>query len=88
MSAPRTARARARAALTAEIVAVARRHLAESGPVELSLRAIARELEMSSSAIYRYFESRDALLTRLIVDAYDEIGAAASATSAAAPISS
>ena len=31
---------------------------------------------MASSAIYRYFPSRDALLTRLIIDAYDALGAA------------
>ena len=32
---------------------------------------------MVSSAIYRYFPSRDALLTQLIVEAYDSVGAAA-----------
>ena len=31
---------------------------------------------MASSALYRYFPSRDELLTRLIVDAYDSLGAA------------
>ncbi len=34
---------------------------------------------MASSAVYRYVASRDDLLTRLIVDAYDSIGAAAEA---------
>jgi AcrR family transcriptional regulator len=33
-------------------------------PPSLSLRAIARDLGMVSSAIYRYFASRDELLTR------------------------
>jgi len=42
----------------------------------LSLRAIARDLNMASSAIYRYFPGRDELLTALIVDAYDDFGAA------------
>jgi AcrR family transcriptional regulator len=74
MSAPMTARARARAELTAEIKATARRHLAEVGAPALSLRAVARELGMASSALYRYFESRDALLTALIVDAFDAVG--------------
>ncbi|MGY6499980.1 MAG: TetR/AcrR family transcriptional regulator [Acidimicrobiales bacterium] len=83
MSAPRTARERARAELTAEILAAAHRHLASVGPTDLSLRAIARELEMASSAIYRYFESRDALLTALIIDAYDDLGAAAETAEAA-----
>ncbi len=43
----------------------------------MSLRAVAREMGMSSSAIYRYFPSRDALLTQLIIDAYNAIGEAA-----------
>lgn len=73
-NASRTARDRARAELTAEITTTARRHLAEHGPVALSLRAVARELGMASSALYRYFPSRDALLTQLIVDAYDDLG--------------
>lgn len=76
-SAPATARARARAALTEEIKATARRQLAEVGAPALSLRAVARELGMVSSAVYRYFPSRDALLTALIVDAFDSVGAEA-----------
>jgi AcrR family transcriptional regulator len=40
---------------------------------------------MASSAVYRYFPSRDDLLTALIVDAYDALGAAAEETEAAAP---
>jgi AcrR family transcriptional regulator len=67
-------RERARAELIGEIKASARRQLAASGASELSLRAIARELEMASSAIYRYFPSRDDLLTALIIDAYDAVG--------------
>lgn len=74
-SAPRTARERARAELTAEIVETARLHLATEGAAGLSLRAVARDLGMVSSAVYRYFPSRDDLLTRLIIDAYDALGA-------------
>lgn len=74
-----TARARARAAIEAEIRDVARSHLADVGPNGLSLRAIARDLDMVSSAIYRYVPSRDALLTQLIVDAYRSVGATARA---------
>ena len=70
-------RARVRAELTAEIRAEARRQLAEDGAPGLSLRAVTRSLGMASSAIYRYFPSRDDLLTALIVDAYDAVGAAA-----------
>jgi AcrR family transcriptional regulator len=72
-----TARDRARAELTEEIKAVARRHLAEQGSAALSLRAVAREVGMVSSAVYRYFPSRDDLLTALIIDAYDAVGSAA-----------
>jgi AcrR family transcriptional regulator len=59
-----------------EIKAVARRQLATEG-ANLSLRAIARELGMVSSALYRYFAGRDDLLTALIRDAYRELGDAA-----------
>ena len=78
-SAPRTARQIARAELTKAITDAARRQLAEVGPSALSLRAVARELGMASSAVYRYVASRDELLTILIIDTYDAIGEAAEA---------
>jgi AcrR family transcriptional regulator len=84
-SAPRTARERARAEITEEILKAARGYLATDGAPALSLRAIARDLGMASSALYRYFGSRDELLTRLIIDAYDSLGTAAEAGEAAAP---
>src|SRR5215469_135252 len=68
---------RARAEITSEILDAGRRHLATDGAAGLSLRAIARELGMASSAVYRYVASRDELLTRLIIGAYDALGAAA-----------
>jgi AcrR family transcriptional regulator len=71
-----TARARARAELTREILEAARRQLAEVGAAGLSLRAVARELGLVSSALYRYYPSRDELLTALIIEAYDAVGAA------------
>jgi AcrR family transcriptional regulator len=77
MNAGRTARERARAELTQEIKDEARRQLGVAGADGLSLRAVARELGMVSSALYRYFPSRDELLTALIIDAYDSVGAAA-----------
>src|ERR1700685_3333133 len=76
-NAPRTARERARAELSREIKEGARRQLAATGADGVSLRAVARELGMASSALYRYFPSRDDLLTALIIDAYDAIGEAA-----------
>ncbi|HEV3168811.1 MAG TPA: TetR/AcrR family transcriptional regulator [Actinocrinis sp.] len=63
-------RARVRAEMTEEIKRVALRHLATDGTA-LSLRAVARDLGMVSSALYRYFANRDELLTALIVDAYN-----------------
>ncbi|MFJ4098863.1 TetR/AcrR family transcriptional regulator [Amycolatopsis japonica] len=79
MAATQTARERARAELTREIKDEARRQLAEVGALGLSLRAVARELGMVSSALYRYFSSREELLTALIVDAYNAVGEAAEA---------
>jgi AcrR family transcriptional regulator len=77
VSAPRTARARVRAQLTEEILAAAHQEMAEHGAAGLSLRAVARRLEMVPSAVYRYFPNRDALLTALIVDAYLALAGAA-----------
>jgi AcrR family transcriptional regulator len=72
-----SARERVRAEVTAEITDTARRQLAEVGAAALSLRAVARDVGMVSSAVYRYFPSRDDLLTRLIIDGYDALGVAA-----------
>jgi len=78
-TAPRTARDFARIELTRAILAAARAQLAAVGPGELSLRAVARELGMASSAVYRYFPSRDHLITALLVECYNESGAAVEA---------
>jgi len=82
---PRTARARARIEITAEILRTGREHLAEEGAAALSLRAIARDLGMVSSAVYRYVPSRDALLTLLIIDAYNSLGEAVESAEAKVP---
>ena len=78
-------RARVRAELTAEIKRLARLQVERDGAATLSLRAIARELGMASSAIYRYYPSRDELLTALWVDAYNGLGEAAELADAAVP---
>ncbi|MEU6242625.1 TetR/AcrR family transcriptional regulator [Streptomyces sp. NPDC047024] len=85
MSSTQGARARARTEVTAAIKDEARRQLAAEGAAKLSLRAVARELGMVSSALYRYFPSRDDLLTALIIDAYDSLGEAAETAHAALP---
>jgi AcrR family transcriptional regulator len=65
-----------------EIKAVARRQLAAEG-ASLSVRAVAKEIGMVSSAMYRYFASRDELLTALIIDAYNSLGEASELADAA-----
>lgn len=65
-----------------EIKAVARQHLTAEG-ANLSLRAVARDMGMVSSALYRYFASRDDLLTALILDGYNALGEAVEAADAA-----
>lgn len=59
--------------MTAEILAVARAHLADEGAAALSLRSVARDLELAPSALYRYFDGRDALLSTLIMAAYESL---------------
>ena len=73
MPAARTARDRVRDEVTKEILAVATAHLARDGAAALSLRSIARDLEMAPSALYRYFDGRDALLSALILGAYTSL---------------
>lgn len=70
-----TARDQARSHVVAQVLSAAGRQLSNAGAGSLSLRAIARELGIASSAIYRYVPSRDALLTLLIVQGYDDLGA-------------
>ena len=72
-------RERFRAQVRDEVKRAALRQLAESGPQGLSLNAIAKELGVSGPALYRYFAGRDALLTELIIDAYDDLADALAA---------
>ena len=78
-------RERARAEITSEIVRAGREQLATDGAAALSLRGVARELGMVSSAVYRYVASRDELLTLLIIEAYDALGAAVEAAAVPVP---
>lgn len=80
---PGETRAESRARIEREIVTAGRRQLAEVGAAGLSLREVAREIGMVSSAVYRYVESRDELLTRLIIEAYDELGSSVERAAAA-----
>ncbi len=78
-------RARNRAAIEEEILVVATGHLAQWGAAALSLRAVARDLGLAPSALYRYVASRDDLLTLLIVRAYEDLGDAVDAALEAGP---
>ena len=66
----------------ADILRIAHQQLATGGSAALSLRAIARELGLVSSAIYRYVPSRDELLTLLIEESYNAFGDAVGAAEA------
>ena len=82
-------RAARRREMDAAIRAAARAQLVERGAAALSLREVARSLGVASSAVYRYVDSRDALLTMLLVDAYTGLADAVDATlatAAAAPV--
>ncbi len=74
-----TPREQARERTLADITRIGREHLAAHGAAGLSLRAVARDLGVVSSAVYRYVPSRDDLLTLLVVDAYTEMGDAVQA---------
>ncbi len=84
-----SARERARAQMIAQILTVAGEHLTLHGAAGLSLRAVARDVGLVSSAVYRYIPSRDDLLTRLLIHGYDQLGdtleAVASASAGQSP---
>src|SRR3954468_126132 len=77
-NAPRPAprREKARAATIEEIKRTALVLMREHGTADLKFADIARAMDMTPPALYRYFADRDALLGELIADAYDELGAA------------
>ncbi|HKI42065.1 MAG TPA: TetR/AcrR family transcriptional regulator [Mycobacterium sp.] len=66
-------RQESREQIEARIVELGRRQLVDRGAAGLSVRAIARDLGLVSSAVYRYVSSRDELLTLLLVDAYSDL---------------
>lgn len=80
----RTARQRVRQEIAQEILAAARAQLASNGAAGLSLRSVARELDMVPSALYRYFPGRDALLGALILAAYESLAGEAEQAAAQA----
>lgn len=73
--AARSPRERYRDQVREEIKAHAWDQVAAAGAVALSLNAIARQMGISGPALYRYFRSRDDLITELILDAYRDLSA-------------
>jgi AcrR family transcriptional regulator len=69
-------RERARANTVAEIKAAALSQIAASGGGSLSIRGVARAIDMSPAGLYRYYDGLDALLTELITDAYTDLAVA------------
>ncbi|NSW50948.1 MAG: TetR/AcrR family transcriptional regulator [Anaerolineae bacterium] len=59
-----------REATIEEIKNLAWEQMRQMGPANLSLRQITQQMRMSSAAIFRYFENREALLDALTLDAY------------------
>jgi AcrR family transcriptional regulator len=53
------------------IKALARQQMAEGGTASISLRGIARALDLTAPALYRYYPSAEDLITALIVDGFN-----------------
>jgi AcrR family transcriptional regulator len=82
---PLTMRERYRAQVRQEVKEAALRQLAEAGPGALSISAISKQLGVSGPALYRYFASRDELLTELVIDAYHDLAKALTAATSRVP---
>jgi AcrR family transcriptional regulator len=82
---PPTMRERYRAQVRQEVKEAALRQLAEAGPGALSISAIGKQLGVSGPALYRYFASRDDLLTELVIDAYHDLANALAAATSQVP---
>ena len=78
-------REKIRLATREEIIATAWKQIGETGAAGLSLRAIAREMDLTAPALYRYFEDRDSLVTALIIEAFISFGDALESARDACP---
>jgi len=70
---PPTIRERYRAQVRHEVKQAALAQLAQAGPAGVSISAIGKQLGISGPGLYRYFASRDELLTELVIDAYHDL---------------
>jgi AcrR family transcriptional regulator len=80
-----TRRERQREAARVEIKAIARAQMRQTGSGSISLRGIAEQMGFTVTAIYRYYENLDALITALIVDSFNELADRAQAAVDTAP---
>lgn len=71
---PRVADPLRAAETEAAIVEAARHLLAEGGIEALSMRAVAARVGVSATAIYNYFEKKQALLDRVVNKAFERFG--------------
>ncbi|MDY6809914.1 MAG: TetR/AcrR family transcriptional regulator [Actinomycetota bacterium] len=69
-----------REATVNEIKRRSREQIARNGPGALSLRAVARDMRVSSAAIYRYFPSHADVITTLCIDTYNDLADTVNAT--------
>ncbi len=69
-----------------EIKTLARQQMAENGTAAISLNAIARAMEMSGPALFRYYASRDDLITAMIVDSFNDYATALENAEARIPV--
>ena len=56
-----------------QIKSIARKQMADLGTTGLSLRGIAREMEITAPALYHYFPRLDDLITALLVDGFNSL---------------
>jgi AcrR family transcriptional regulator len=68
---PRSVDNNARQASFETIKAIARQQMIENGTAGISLRGIAREMNITAPAIYNYYPRLDDLITALLVDAFN-----------------
>jgi AcrR family transcriptional regulator len=68
---PRIRRTEIHESIREDIKSTSRRLMSEAGTAGLSLRAIARAMDITAPAIYTYFPTLDDLITALIVDAFN-----------------
>ena len=70
---PETRRERVRRETVEEIKTAARQHLTLASSSQFSLRAVARDVGLTPSAIYRYFDSQQELVGAVAQDAYASV---------------